>query len=102
FPGESELQAKIARKSYNHLGHLVLEILMIFGPMKKFIEKRVDLLGVENLRAAEEKGKGVIFLSSHVGNWEIMAGTGTLLAHAELLLVTKRIKPGWLHKAIEA
>ena len=102
FPDQPpQTQMKLTRSSYEHLGHLIFEVMMIFGPMKKFVEKRVSLQGAENLREAEKKGKGVIFLSSHVGNWEIMAATGVLLAKADLLLVTKRLKPVWLHEAIE-
>jgi KDO2-lipid IV(A) lauroyltransferase len=99
-PIESHRQ-QILRESYRSFGCLVLEIFLVLGPLKKFVLKYVDLSGVENLRAAQRQGKGVIFLSSHVGNWEIMAATGGLLAQADLMLVTKQIKPAWLHQAIE-
>lgn len=86
--------------AYEHLGHLTLEVLLVLGPLKRFVKKYAVLLGKENWSEAKKKGKGVIFLSSHVGNWEIMAACGALNG-IELLLVTKHLKPEWLHLAIE-
>ncbi len=94
-------QAKIARESYRHLGNLTLEILMLLGPLRNFVLKYVDVQGFENFLEAQKLGKGVIFLSSHVGNWEIMAATGGVIHATDLMLVTKRLKPEWLHRAIE-
>ena len=91
----------ILRRSYHQFGNLILEILLLLGPFKKFVLKNTTLHGVEHIRAAEQRGRGIIFLGSHVGNWEIMAATAPLMAQTDLLLVTKRIQPAWLHEAIE-
>ena len=96
-----EIRDRISRESYHHFGNLILEVCMLLGPLRKFVQKYVDVVGVENWQKANRLGKGVIFLSSHVGNWEIMAATGGILAGIDLMLVTKRIKPAWLHEAIE-
>ncbi len=102
FPGQVELQKKILRASYQHLGNLILEILLVVGPLKKFVLKYVDITGIEHIEAAKKRGKGLVFLSSHVGNWEVMAASGGLLTHSDLLLVTKHLKPEWVHESIEA
>ncbi len=101
FPGESQIQHEIAKKSYDHLGNLLLEILMVFGFMRQFVLKSVDFFGIENFREAQKLGRGVIILSSHLGNWEVMAAAGGVLAQADLMLVTKRLKPEWLHQAVQ-
>jgi KDO2-lipid IV(A) lauroyltransferase len=103
FPGpeQSGRRGKLFREAYVHLGSLVFEILMLLGPMKKFIEEQVEVIGVENAQRALSEGNGIILLSSHVGNWETMSAGGALLGHLELMLVTKRLKPGWLHEEIE-
>jgi KDO2-lipid IV(A) lauroyltransferase len=100
FPRDTAMQAKIYRASYQHLGQLILEILMVFQGMKKFVLKYVDLTGKEHVQAAQKQGKGLIFLSNHVGNWEVMAGAGGLIAEADLMLVTKHLKPEWMHQGI--
>jgi KDO2-lipid IV(A) lauroyltransferase len=100
FPDNVAQQDLIYRASYQHLGNLIFEIVMVFGSMKKFVLKYVDLTGKENVQAAQKRGQGLIFLSSHVGNWEVMAAAGGLIAEADLMLVTKHVKPEWLHQGI--
>lgn len=40
---------------------------------KKYIESNIQIIGRENVEAALAKGKGVIMLSAHIGNWEMGA-----------------------------
>lgn len=101
FPNQVEQRQKILRDSYFHLGNLIFEVLLLFGPLKKFILKYVDLVGLEHVEAAKKQGKGLIFLASHLGNWEIMAAVGGVIAKTDLLLVTKHLKPEWVHQAVE-
>lgn len=103
YPGSENLEQRnrLYGESYRSLGRLILEVLLLFGPMKRFVQTRSELRGAENWRAAKEAGKGVLFLSSHVGNWEIMAATGAIHAGMDLMIVTKHLKPEWLHRTIE-
>src|SRR5579872_2960769 len=50
FPGPEQKgrRTKLFREAYAHLGSLTFEILMLLGPMKKFIEEQVEVIGVEN------------------------------------------------------
>ncbi len=100
-PAEENRRQRILRASYDHFGGLILDILMLLGPLKSYVLKNVELLGNENIDAALREGRGILFLSSHLGNWEMMAAAGGLHTRAKLLMVTKRIKPDWLHRAIE-
>lgn len=100
FPDEPALRAELLRKGYDHLARLVFEILLLFGPQRRFVEKRAFLFGAENWQAAKARGNGVIMLSSHVGNWETMVARGAL-SGMDVLMVTKHLKPEWLHRAIE-
>lgn len=94
---------EILNRSYEALGQLILEILLLLaGPsqMRRFVNKYADLKGKEHWERAQSEGKGVIFLSSHLGNWELMLATGA--AHGiSAMMVTKQLKPAWIHKAIE-
>ena len=105
YPEEDRLRERIFRESYLHLGNLFLEILLLFArkgkAQKSFIEKYVDFEGSHFFRTAQDQGKSVLFLSSHLGNWEIMGGAGALFLNSDLMLVTKHLKPEWLHLAIE-
>ncbi len=98
-------EASLLKASYRHLGCLCLEILMLFGPkntMKKFLLKYSEVQGAEQANAALRQGKGIIFLSSHCGNWEVMAGSGGVLGKWDIMIVTKKLKPDWLHAQIES
>lgn len=102
FAGDPARRAELQREAYAHLGHLALEILLLLGPMRRYVERCSELRGLEHWKAAKARGRGVIFLASHVGNWEVMAATGAIHGGMDLMLVTKHLKPEWLHRAIEA
>jgi KDO2-lipid IV(A) lauroyltransferase len=101
FKDEPGRRAALQKDAYTHLGSLGLEILMLLGPMKRYVMRNSELVGVEHWREAKARGKGVLFLASHVGNWEVMAATGAIKGGMDLMLVTKHLKPEWLHQAIE-
>jgi KDO2-lipid IV(A) lauroyltransferase len=101
YRDDPERRAQVFRDAYEHLGHLTFEILMLLGPMRRFVLRHSELVGEEHWREAKAKGRGVIFLASHVGNWEVMAATGGIRGGMDLMMVTKHLKPEWLHQAIE-
>jgi KDO2-lipid IV(A) lauroyltransferase len=101
FKDSPEKQRRVYSSAYSHLGHLSFEILMLLGPMRWFVRRRAELIGAEHWHQAKIKGRGVIFLASHVGNWEVMAATGAVQYGIDIMLVTKHLKPEWLHQAIE-
>ena len=103
YPGDAhgELRETLFRAAYRHVGLLTLEVLLLFGPLRRFALGRCEIIGLDHWRAAKELNRGVILLANHVGNWEIMAATGVLHGDIDILLVTKRLKPAWLHAAIE-
>ncbi len=100
FPKDPLIKNDLFKAAYFHLATLFFEVLMLFGPLPYFIRKKVRVIGMENWKKITAKGQGVFFVSSHVGNWEIMAA---IAYHYEmdLMLVTKKLKPAWLHHAIE-
>lgn len=65
----------IARDSFKNLGISFVEILKIYCGLGKKIINNVDIRGIQNYIDARSKNKGVIFLTGHCGNWELMALT---------------------------
>lgn len=102
YPHQREKQDQLFREAYRHFGNVVFEVLLVLGPLRSYVLRRGKVLGLENWRQAKAQGKGVIFLASHVGNWEVMAATGAIQGGVDILLVTKHLKPEWLHRAIES
>lgn len=94
-------EEKLLSRAYTHIGNLFIELFILFGPLKWFAKNHVEFRGVEHWRKARERGKGVIFLASHVGNWEMMAAGGGYHSGFPCTLVTKKLKPEWIHQAVE-
>jgi KDO2-lipid IV(A) lauroyltransferase len=60
----------LARRSFVHLGKCLLEV-MLMKPGR--LAGVVEIRGEECLREALGRGKGVVWVTGHIGNWELMA-----------------------------
>jgi KDO2-lipid IV(A) lauroyltransferase len=70
----------IVRAVYGHLGIMLVELIR--GPRiirRGRWRERIRIVGEENAHAAAALGKGVIFVSGHLGNWELLGVGMTLL-----------------------
>lgn len=78
-----------ARSSFVHLGKAIFEFALITpGRLAKIIEFR----GAESVRTALEHGKGAVYVTGHIGNWELMADAG--VAHGfPLSVIAAPIQP---------
>ncbi len=102
FPGELRAQRRARRRAFcRHLARVVFEITMLAGPMARFVRKHVVVEGKTHFDRALASGQGVIFVASHIGNWEVMAGIAIIHLGQETVFVTKRLKPDWLHEAFK-
>jgi KDO2-lipid IV(A) lauroyltransferase len=74
FSSELSLRQRksIALRCFGNLGRSAVELLN-FSRLKDELDRWVTLEGREFLDQALEKGRGVIWITGHVGNWELMA-----------------------------
>jgi KDO2-lipid IV(A) lauroyltransferase len=73
FPELTEAERRrTARRCFRHFGAAFCDALSAarFDPVE--LCRRVTLVGLEHLLEAEARGRGVIVLSAHYGNWEIV------------------------------
>lgn len=61
--------AAVVSGSYRHFGRGLVEFIRL-AKMTDELENLIEVEGEEHLREAFGKGRGVIFLSAHIGNWE--------------------------------
>ena len=73
---ESRLDA-VARRVYAHFGAMMFDLLWMQGRSAAEVVGLVELQGEEHPRAAAAAGKGILYCTAHIGNWEIHG-----LAHA--------------------
>ena len=73
YPEKTDAEIEtIVRDMCENLGHTVAEYahldkIGITGP-----DPRIEVSGLDNALQAVARGKGVIFFSGHLGNWEVM------------------------------
>jgi len=65
------LVAKITRRAYQSFGQNLIEISFIPRINKKYLEKYIHIENKHFIDEAFKRGKGVIFLVTHEGNWEL-------------------------------
>lgn len=96
----SELEA-LRRSTYRELGNLFLEIFRSFFKFDELLKRHADFEGEEHLQKALAEGKGVFVMSAHLGNWELLTCSGPWRFLTSVTMVTKQLKPHWLHRIIE-
>ena len=65
----------IARAAFANLGIACIELIKLYFGRGEQIIDSVTFEGIENYRQAHAHGKGVILISGHCGNWELMGIT---------------------------
>ena len=76
---EKELWALGARV-FQHYGYMAAELALLEKILPR-LEEFVSIEGRENLDGALARGKGVLGVLAHFGNWELMGGTIALVGY---------------------
>jgi len=79
FPEKTQGELKrINRAHFENLGMNVIELLKLPFMAQDFLKSRVKLENADRIKSSLEKGKGVIVLTAHFGNWEIASLAASL------------------------
>ncbi len=62
----------LARRVFKNLGQIIFEIGWFLRLESKDFPKYFNIQGLSNYRNAYEKGRGVLLLTAHMGNWELL------------------------------
>ena len=102
FPEKTEVErGAIARASLVHLGQVALEV----ATLRRYRHRLEDYVsiapgGEELVRRALAQGRGLVFVASHIGNWELLAQRLSRVAQPNAV-IAKRNADTWLNGAIE-
>lgn len=55
---------------YSHIITSIKEIILYALVSKKYLERHIEIIGLEYLQSAINKGNGTLVLTGHFGNWE--------------------------------
>jgi Kdo2-lipid IVA lauroyltransferase/acyltransferase len=88
---ESELE-KIAEASYISIGMTFTEMLF-FQKLVNQIRERMDMTEASLLKQTFEKGRGVILISGHFGNWELNSAVIAKIGYPLTVVAKKQSNP---------
>jgi len=82
FPEKSlSERGKILRRVFTSLGRQAAEVCLFPRYTRENVSKVVVYEGFENFERALARGKGVLFLTGHLGAWELSAFAHSLYGH---------------------
>ncbi len=83
FPEKSRRERrKIVRRMFLHLGRQLAEFCKFPQYTRENVSKVIIYDGIENFEAAQARGKGVLFLTAHLGGWELSSFMHSIHGHA--------------------
>jgi len=84
-----------------HLGMSLVETCRLYHGRGVDVIERVEVRGLEHLEAAKTRGKGVVILTGHCGNWELAALTMARHFNSPMSVVARRQNNPWLNRMVE-
>ncbi len=91
---------QIIRQMFLNLGKSFVEVLKIYYGLGDRIVGNVRFSGVEHFQKAREKGKGILFITGHCGNWELNA-LAVGLSLSPVSVVARPIDNPYLNRLVE-
>ena len=86
----------VAKGMYAHLGALLVEFLRISAVTPEKLSRDVIFTDFEKIDSILIQGRGLIALTAHIGNFELLAMVSAFKG-VPLTIITKKLKPGWLN-----
>lgn len=77
-PGSPETR-RLARKVFGNIGQVLFETCWSLHCEERALTGRFRINGFSNLARAHESGKGVLALTAHFGNWEVLSVVGGMI-----------------------
>lgn len=101
WTGEFETAEEIALATFINLGISIVEICRLYHGKGDILIDSIDVKGRDNLAAAQEKHKGVIFVGGHCGNWELMSLSLKRLFNVNLSAIARPQNNPYLNTMVE-
>lgn len=92
---------ELARETFKNLGRSLMEVCRLYHGRGEDVIANIELRGRENYEAARAKGKGLIFLTGHCGNWELLALAFSSIFGEGMSVVARRQNNPFLNRMVE-
>lgn len=93
------IEAK-ARLCFQHIAQVFVELVWAMSRTDEELHRMVEFVGLENYQKAISKGKGVIFITPHLGNWELASPSFAMKHNAPMHVVVRRLDKGVLDELV--
>lgn len=101
FPNLSKKEIKrLTKKSYINLFIVLIEILYLPYLNKEELENLVEITKKDIMEKALSQNRGLIFVSAHFGNWEIMAISSAIKLNLSYSVVIKPLRNPYVDEYI--
>jgi Kdo2-lipid IVA lauroyltransferase/acyltransferase len=82
---------ELVRANFIQLATMALEIPSLLKFSRENAGNYITLSGQEHLAEARSRGKGILVLTAHLGNWELMALASPVVANMPLSVVARAL-----------
>lgn len=90
FPEKDEIEIKdIIKKCYLNVLIVIAEFFCLPKLSSRQLTQKFAIVNENDMKKKLEEGNGIIFVSGHFGNWEIMAYGGALIFGKPICVITK-------------
>ena len=78
---------RLAREVFRNFGKYLVEFFWMAKHMdSNYIKKNVKIKNIEHIDNIKKEGKGAIFLTSHMGNWEMGAAIVSIIGYPSMVI----------------
>lgn len=92
---------KLADETFENLGRSLMEVCRLYHGRGNGIINQIELRGREHYEAALAREKGIIFLTGHCGNWELLALAFSNLFSQSAGIIARRQDNPYLNGMVE-
>ena len=101
WTGEFETAEEIALATFRNLGVSIVEVCRLYHGKGDSLIDAIVVTGRDNFLTAREKHKGLIFVSGHCGNWELMSLSFKKLFDENVWAIATPQKNPYLNAVVE-
>jgi len=80
----------ITKRVYQNMVQTFFEVLNLTKVDKKYVEKYIDIANIECLHEAVRTGNGVVLLTGHFGDWELLSLVSSVIGFPILVLAREQ------------
>lgn len=84
---KEEKKSAMAKEVFRNFGKYLVEFFRMSSEINKdFVDRKVKVKNIHRVKEVLDKGKGAIFLTAHIGNWEMGAVILSILGYPSVAI----------------